>query len=197
MSFAPDPQEVRRPFRAQTRDLYFSQGSLAPGCASRMCLTRFTLNALPQCSHTYGFSPEWTRLCFFRWHIVWNALPHVSQTCGFSPECVRMCVAKLSDRANALPHVSHSKQRYVRSLPAAPTADARPPAEALAAGARPPAPGSCASVAHTAQRLNPTPCLPHRVQLSALAAAAIFSDFRDKFSHHLDHPFDHPFWPSI
>lgn len=52
------------------------------------------LNRLLHTSHWCGFSPVWTRWCFWRWASWVKLLVQTSQWKGRSPVCVRKCTFK-------------------------------------------------------------------------------------------------------
>ena len=75
----------------------------------RLCLVRSLdwLNAWPQSSQLYGFSPVWVRLCLVRWPNWLNAWPQSLHLYGFSPVWVRLCLIRWLEQSNCLLQTSH------------------------------------------------------------------------------------------
>jgi len=75
-----------------------------------MCFFRVpeSLNALSHTWHLYGFSPVWTLMCAFRDPDWLNALSHMWHLYGFSPVCILLCFIRAPAAVNRLLQTLHS-----------------------------------------------------------------------------------------
>lgn len=91
------------------------QGSLAYD--GEVCIRRWLMrlrcwvNLPPQSWHSYGFSPEWTRMCSVSRYWRVKRMPHSSQANGFSPRWLRMWRVMVPRWVNILPQMLQGKGR--------------------------------------------------------------------------------------